>query len=65
VGVDVFFVISGYLISQILFRNFATNTFSLRDFYARRVRRIFPALTIMLIVVLGIGAVVLFPDEYQ
>lgn len=65
VGVDVFFVISGYLISQILFRNFATNTFSLRDFYARRVRRIFPALAIMLIVVLGIGAVVLFPDEYQ
>lgn len=65
VGVDIFFVISGYLISQILFRNFATNTFSLRDFYARRVRRIFPALAIMLIVVLGIGAVVLFPDEYQ
>jgi len=65
VGVDVFFVISGYLISQILFRNFATNTFSLRDFYARRVRRIFPALTAMVIVVLSIGAVVLFPDEYQ
>ena len=65
VGVDVFFVISGYLISQILFRNFATNTFSLRDFYARRVRRIFPALTIMLIVVISIGAVMLFPEEYQ
>ena len=65
IGVDVFFVISGYLISQILLRNFATNTFTFRDFYARRVRRIFPALTIMMVIVLIIGSLVLFPDEFQ
>ncbi|MGY2363456.1 acyltransferase family protein [Pseudomonas azotoformans] len=47
-GVDVFFVISGYLISIIIFKNLDADKFSLLDFYARRVRRIFPALLIMI-----------------
>lgn len=43
-GVDVFFVISGYLISGIIFRDVLANSFSYSDFYIRRIRRIFPNL---------------------
>jgi Acyltransferase family len=43
-GVDVFFVISGYLITSILFREIEDGCFSLSNFYVRRVRRIIPAL---------------------
>jgi peptidoglycan/LPS O-acetylase OafA/YrhL len=50
IGVDVFFVISGYLISQIIITQVAANQFTIRDFYIRRVRRIFPALGVMLII---------------
>ena len=46
VGVDVFFVISGFLISSHIFENLDKGRFSLSDFYARRIRRIFPALTV-------------------
>jgi peptidoglycan/LPS O-acetylase OafA/YrhL len=63
VGVDVFFVISGFLISSNIFRTLEAGTFSFRDFYARRVRRIFPALAVVLAVVLGYGFVVLLPSE--
>lgn len=44
VGVDIFFVISGYLISSIIFREVSLNTFTIKDFYERRARRILPAL---------------------
>jgi len=64
-GVDVFFVISGYLISLILFREQAAGTFSFADFYARRVRRLFPALAVVLLVTIAFGAFALFADEYQ
>lgn len=64
VGVDIFFVISGYLISQLLIRQFVKNTFSFSDFYNRRIRRIFPALLCMLFVVMGMGVLFLFPNEY-
>lgn len=53
IGVDIFFVISGFLISSIIFSNLESNTFSFMEFYARRIRRIFPAL----VVVLGISSV--------
>lgn len=49
VGVDIFFVISGYLISSIIFRGLTLGTFSFFDFYARRIRRIFPAVTVVLL----------------
>jgi peptidoglycan/LPS O-acetylase OafA/YrhL len=49
VGVDIFFVISGYLISGIIFREVAQDRFSLLGFYERRIRRIFPALLVVLI----------------
>jgi peptidoglycan/LPS O-acetylase OafA/YrhL len=48
IGVDIFFVISGYLISTIIFENLERGTFSFRVFYARRIKRIFPALLIVL-----------------
>lgn len=65
VGVDIFFVISGFLISSILLRNLADGTFSFAAFYARRIRRIFPALTVCLIAVLAYGFVPLLPSEFM
>ena len=65
IGVDVFFVISGYLITSIIFFSLNNNNFSLIDFYARRIRRLFPALAIVLLVVLVFGWLVLFPEEYE
>ncbi|KAF0700505.1 Aste57867_8966 [Aphanomyces stellatus] len=48
IGVDIFFVISGYLISSILFKEHARGKFTYTDFYSRRVRRIFPTLVLVL-----------------
>lgn len=64
-GVDIFFVISGYLISLIVFREQTAGTFSFADFYARRIRRLFPALAAVLLVTLIFGAFALFADEYR
>ena len=63
IGVDVFFVISGYLISGILLRDLAAGSFRLGDFYARRIRRIFPALLVVLAACLGFGYLALLPEE--
>jgi peptidoglycan/LPS O-acetylase OafA/YrhL len=63
VGVDVFFVISGYLITGILYREGLQERFSIFRFYERRIRRIFPALFAMLAVVLFASLFVLLPDE--
>lgn len=49
IGVDVFFVISGYLITSIIINDIKNNTFSFLNFYERRIRRLFPALFFMLI----------------
>ncbi|MFP8780625.1 acyltransferase family protein [Hydrogenophaga sp. RWCD_12] len=65
IGVDIFFVISGYLISSILLDNLASGKFSFADFYARRVKRIFPALFLVLAFTLGFGWYALTPNEYQ
>jgi peptidoglycan/LPS O-acetylase OafA/YrhL len=64
VGVDVFFVISGYLISGILLEELRLGHFSLLGFYARRCRRIVPALVVVLIAVLAGGWFLLLPTEY-
>ena len=53
IGVDVFFVISGFLITSLILREQKEERFSLRHFYARRIRRIFPALSL----VLGFGLI--------
>ncbi|CCE08488.1 putative O-antigen acetylase [Bradyrhizobium sp. STM 3843] len=63
-GVDVFFVISGYLISTIIFRSLEQKKFSFAEFYAHRIRRIFPALILVLIVSLLIARNVMLPNEF-
>jgi peptidoglycan/LPS O-acetylase OafA/YrhL len=64
IGVDVFFVISGFLISGIIFRKLDAGCFSFFDFYARRVRRIFPALIFLFVLLLAAGALLLTASEY-
>lgn len=65
IGVDIFFVISGYLITGILIKQFETRTFSLLDFYQRRIRRIFPALAVILAFCLVAGWLVMYSFEYE
>lgn len=64
-GVDIFFVISGFLISGIILRSLAQGNFSCFDFYLRRIRRIFPALIVVLLTVWGLGWLIFVKDEYQ
>ncbi|MGP1683185.1 MAG: acyltransferase family protein [Giesbergeria sp.] len=64
IGVDIFFVISGFLISTIIFNNLRTETFSLLEFYTRRVKRIFPALLVVLAASYAMGWFVLLADEF-
>ncbi|QNK69101.1 acyltransferase family protein [Variovorax sp. PAMC26660] len=65
IGVDIFFVISGFLITTIIMQSHAAGDFSYRDFYARRIRRIFPALTLVLASALALGWYVLLPREFS
>lgn len=65
VGVDIFFVISGFLITSIILEGQAKGRFSFAVFYARRVRRIFPALIVVLIACLIAGSVLLWADDYR
>lgn len=64
IGVDIFFVISGFLISTIIITNLRNDAFSISDFYGRRVKRIFPALLVVLFFCLVLGWFVLLPQEY-
>ena len=64
VGVDVFFVISGYLITGIILREMQGSGFSYLDFYFRRFRRIIPAQFTVLVFTLIAGLLALLPDEY-
>jgi peptidoglycan/LPS O-acetylase OafA/YrhL len=65
VGVDIFFVISGYLITGIILGEIQRQQFSLAKFYARRVLRIFPALALVLTFCLVFGWFVLLQNEYH
>lgn len=65
VGVDIFFVISGYLISKIIMNQTANGSFSFLNFYGRRIRRIFPALIIVLLVTLAAGNTALLKPEFD
>ncbi|MDI4237035.1 acyltransferase family protein [Bradyrhizobium sp. Arg237L] len=64
IGVDVFFVISGFLITRIILTKVDVGTFSFADFYARRVRRIFPALVVVLTATYLVGWFALLPDQF-
>ena len=65
IGVDVFFVISGYLITSIILSSLEKDEFSLKEFYSKRIRRLFPALLTVLLFALVVGWLVLFPEEYE
>ncbi len=63
IGVDIFFVLSGYLIATIIAQTLDAGRFSYRDFYARRARRILPALCVVLCACLVFSALFTFPSE--
>jgi peptidoglycan/LPS O-acetylase OafA/YrhL len=65
IGVDIFFVISGYLISTIIFENLDKDTFSFSEFYTRRIKRIFPALILVLVTCYIFGWFILLPEEFK
>ena len=64
IGVDIFFVISGYLISTIIFKELTDNKFSLINFYFRRIKRLFPALITVLITCFIFGWFSLLTGEF-
>ncbi len=64
-GVDVFFVISGYLITSILLRELQESRFSISRFYERRARRILPALLLVIIVCLPLSLALMLPVELE
>ena len=63
-GVDVFFVISGYLITGIIARGLGDGSYSVLDFYERRARRILPALVAMVLASFAVGALALSPEQF-
>lgn len=65
IGVDIFFVISGFLITGVIQKDQETGNFSFKNFYIRRVKRILPALYAMTSVTLGVGFIFLFPKEFE
>jgi len=65
IGVDIFFVLSGYLITGILLRDHAAGRASLTRFYSRRIRRIFPALLLTVSVTWLVGWALLFDFEFE
>lgn len=65
VGVDVFFVISGYLITKIILEELEQEKFSIVNFYERRARRILPALFLVMFASLVFGYILLMPDEFK
>jgi peptidoglycan/LPS O-acetylase OafA/YrhL len=65
IGVDIFFVISGYLISMIIYSGVFNNTFSFSEFYSRRIKRIFPSLITVLLSCYVFGFFFLLPDELK
>lgn len=64
IGVDIFFVISGFLISALLFNRLHAGNFSFINFFARRIKRLFPSLLAVLTACLVFGWFAVFPDEY-
>ncbi|MDO9214225.1 MAG: acyltransferase family protein [Methylococcales bacterium] len=65
IGVDIFFVISGFLISTIILSGLEKDSFSFAEFYSRRIKRIYPALLLVLIASFIFGWFTLLADEYK
>ena len=64
-GVDIFLVISGYLITNSIFKSLKTDSFSLLDFYKKRLLRLYPPLIVLILFCLFFGYFLLFPDVYK
>ncbi|QYJ83760.1 acyltransferase family protein [Shewanella aegiceratis] len=64
-GVDVFFVISGYLMTRIIFQGMESNSFNLLDFYYRRAQRIYPALIFLCFILIVFGWFFITPLDYK
>jgi peptidoglycan/LPS O-acetylase OafA/YrhL len=64
IGVDIFFVISGHLISSLIFKKLSDQEFSFADFYSRRINRIFPALLMILITIFCLGWYYFIPEDF-
>ncbi len=64
-GVDLFFAVSGYLITAIISADLAHGSFSIARFYERRIRRIVPALMLMLLLTIPPALWLLLPDDIQ
>jgi len=65
IGVDIFFVLSGFLITQIISTKMQNKSFGFAEFYRNRIRRIFPAMIVVLFVAFVIGYLFLFPSELK
>lgn len=65
IGVDIFFVISGYLITSIMLKDLSLNRFTIKEFYIKRVRRIFPSLLIVILSTLSFGLYILREEEIK
>jgi peptidoglycan/LPS O-acetylase OafA/YrhL len=63
VGVDIFFVISGFLITGVIWDQYQIGKFTILDFYQRRIRRIFPALLLVSFALYGYGYFLMYPEE--
>jgi len=63
IGVDIFFVISGFLMTYIISNSYEANRFTISNFYSRRAKRIIPALIMLIIFVLVVGFIILPPNE--
>jgi len=64
-GVDIFFILSGFLITKIIYTKMEDNTFTLKEFYRNRIRRIFPAVIIVMLVTFLVGYLFMFPSELK
>lgn len=64
IGVDIFFVISGYLITSIIYSEMKDNTFSFQKFYMRRVKRILPVFFAVILTTLGLGYLIMLPGSF-
>jgi len=64
IGVDVFFVISGYLITSIIYKDIKFNKFQLKNFYIKRVKRILPSFYVVIFTTLFFGYFLLLPNDF-
>ena len=64
-GVDVFFVISGYLITGTIYKKLLNNKFSIKEFYIRRTKRIIPLVSFICLISLILGVIVMLPDDLE